>query len=542
LNRPTFLDHLGARYGVQAEGPITDFVSRRNGHLLFGDQIDLNGLIEHYGAPLEVAFCPLITKQIEQMQDWAATAREQSAYPAAFVYAYATKANFAEEVIRTALNAGAHHETSAAADVVIAHQLWQQGVLPADRFIFCNGSKDRPYLDAIIALRRAGAAVVPILDSVAELDQFLNARDLVWQFGVRARFAAELVDYSHVGGDRFGMTHQEIEQVIERLHGSAHEVILYHAMVGSQIEDAHAWEQRLHASVEAYCQLYAHAPALQLFNFGGGMPTSAYAIGFQFDYVGFLTRLMANTAAICATHGVPAPAIVGEFGRYTVASHSVFLMEVGAVKPGQNNAADWMLLNGSLMVSLPDILFVEGQEFVILPLNGWEREIVPAQLGGRYTCDTDDFYPRHGQDALLLPQAVLDEERYILAFFGVGAYQQMISGRGGAHHCLTPDMRRIIIEQDGDAMVVREVAPQSVATIMELLGYPSGEILEPAMPARPMVPVSRNSSAPADRRPIRESVLAARTPRRRQPTFTARVNISAQGTGYRNQGTGVAKR
>jgi arginine decarboxylase len=32
-------------------------------------------------------------------------------------------------------------------------------------------------------------------------------------------------------------------------------------------------------------------------------------------------------------------------------------------------------------------------------------------------------------------------------------------------------MRRIIIERDGDAFVVREIAPQSVRAIMQLLGY-----------------------------------------------------------------------
>jgi arginine decarboxylase len=274
-----------------------------------------------------------------------------------------------------------------------------------------------------------------------------------------------------------------------------------------------------------------------MFNFGGGMPTSAYAINFTFDYAGFLERLMRGTAAICATHGVAQPAIVGEFGRYTTASHSVFLLEVGSVKPGQGGAPDWMLLNGSLMVTLPDMLFVDGQQFVILPLDGWERRAVPAQLGGRYTCDTDDFYPRAGQPPLMLPHVDPDEQPAVLAFFGVGAYQQMISGRGGAHHCLTPEMRRIVIEQDGDALVVREIAPQSVDTIMSLLGYPAGELLEPARAPRPMS--QPQVPAGVERRPIRESVLSVRTPRRRQPTFTARVSMRGQGSTAKGQGSGV---
>jgi arginine decarboxylase len=116
----------------------------------------------------------------------------------------------------------------------------------------------------------------------------------------------------------------------------------------------------------------------------------------------------------------------------------------------------------------------------------------------------------------MLPEADLEAAPYVLAFFGVGAYQQMISGRGGAHHCLTPEMRRIVIEQDDDALVIREIAPQNLETIMNLLGYPQGEAIEPVPAPRPATPVS------IERRPIRESVLATRTPRRRQPTFPPR--------------------
>jgi arginine decarboxylase len=217
LSRQTFLGQFQDRFDMTADGAITDFLSRREGHLLLGDQIDLNALVARYGAPLEVAYCPLITKQIERMQGWAAEARKRSGYQAPFLYAYATKANFAEEVVRTALNSGAHHETSAAADVVIAHQLWRQGTLPDDRLIFCNGSKDRTYIAAIVALRRAGFAnLMPILDSIEELDQLLAGASGPWMFGVRARFAPEVIDPAHPGSERFGLTQAEITQIANR--------------------------------------------------------------------------------------------------------------------------------------------------------------------------------------------------------------------------------------------------------------------------------------------------------------------------------------
>jgi arginine decarboxylase len=78
LSRQTYSDYLQDRYGIAGDGPLTDFVSRREGHLLLADRVDLNALVARYGAPLEVAYCPLITTQIERMQGWAAEARART--------------------------------------------------------------------------------------------------------------------------------------------------------------------------------------------------------------------------------------------------------------------------------------------------------------------------------------------------------------------------------------------------------------------------------------------------------------------------------
>ncbi|HEY1015636.1 MAG TPA: arginine decarboxylase, partial [Herpetosiphonaceae bacterium] len=254
---------------------LTDFLSRRDERLLLGDTVDLGALVERYGAPLEVAYCPLITQQVHNMVGYAAEARARAGYAGEFLYAYATKANFSEEVVRTALGAGAHYETSAAADVVIAHHLWRQGVLASDRYIFCNGSKEDDYIDGILALRHAGySMVVPVVDDLDELATLLERARLPLLLGVRERHAAAVVDPAHPGGERFGLTHEEIDEAVEMIAGTRHQLIVYHAMVGSQIEDAAAWEARLARSVEAYARVARRVPSLRMFNFGGGMPTS----------------------------------------------------------------------------------------------------------------------------------------------------------------------------------------------------------------------------------------------------------------------------
>jgi len=515
LSRQTYLDYVQNRYGIASEGMLTDFLSRRDGRLLLADRIDLSAMVERYGAPLEIAYCPLITKQVTQMIDWAAGARAQVEYDGAFVYAYAAKANFAEEVVRTALAAGANYETSAVADVLIAHHLWRQGSLTDDRYLFCNGSKEDSYIDAIVALREAGyERIVPILDDLNELELLLERCQAPLLLGVRERHYADVVNPAHPGGERFGLTQEEIGEVARRLSGTPHRLVVYHAMVGSQIEDMDGWMARLERSAAGYGRLRRRVPTLRAFNFGGGMPTSAYALDFAFDYAAFLRRLMETVAAVCATHDVPHPDLIGEFGRYTAASHNVYVLEVGSVKHAQASSSSahggastepWYLINGSMMVSLPDTLIVEDQQFIVLPLDRWDAPAHGVRLGGRRTCDSDDMFPRPSQPALVLPDVrknELEAKPLYVTIFGVGAYQQMISGRGGAHHCLSPEMRWIIVEQDGDALVVREIAPQSLGMIMSLLGYNS-ERLDP---------VARPQPVPVDRGTLREPIRAPRRP------------------------------
>ena len=504
LNNQTYAGYLQDRYGFSGTGVLTDFLSRHHNRLLLSDTVDLGELVAQYGAPLEVSFCPQITRQVERMQFYAATAQQASAYAGGFMYAYATKANFSEEVVRTALNAGAHYETSAAADVVIAHHLWRQGVLSEDRYIFCNGSKERAYVDGILALRHAGyERVVAVLDDLQELDTFLAECRLPLLFGVRERHAPDVVDRAHGGGERFGLTPDEIAVVAARLADTHHQLVVYHAMVGSQLEDAAAWQARLERSVEAYAILAHQVPALTMFNFGGGMPTSGYELGFQFDYAGFLETLMCNVARICASHGLAHPTIVAECGRYTVANHNVYLIEVGTTKAA-GALEQWYLLNGSLMVSAPDTLIVD-QEFVVLPLDDWDAALEWVRLGGRRTCDSDDLYPRSHRPALPLPRF---RPGMVLAVFGVGAYQAMIGGRGGAHHCLNPEMRRIIIEQEGERLILREIPPQGLQSIMSALGY-NREVLEPVRaPAYRQEPVERLPVAARSLRPGRRRLPA----------------------------------
>jgi len=493
----SYIEHIQPQLGP--DGRLNDFLRLRDGRLIFADTLDLLEMVERYGAPIEISFCPLISRRIQAMHAYFADARARAGYRGDFVYAYATKANFAEEVVRTAISAGAHYETSSPFDVRIAHSLWQRGILPDDRYIFCNGSKERSYIDAMLQLRLAGFAnIVPILDDPAEFEA-LAACPAPLLLGVRERKdPGDLAEGTNYGYDRFGMLPDELERLAARVAQTPHRIILYHAMVGSQLEDRDFFIREVIESLDGYARLRAHAPALGYFNFGGGMPTGAYHLDFAFDYTRFAEQLQRAISDGCAARALPHPHLVGEFGRYSVADHGLHIFRVGRTKPGHPGRPPWYLLDGSIMVALPDILIVKGQQFITLPLNHLDAAAGPVVLGGRRTCDSDDYYPRDGEPALILPLVDQDKETMrqadkegvfapisvspglpaslssaplLIAFFGTGAYQAMLSGEGGAHHCLAPEAPKVIIEEQNGALVTRLHSEQTWADVLQELGY-----------------------------------------------------------------------
>jgi arginine decarboxylase len=89
-----------------------------------------------------------------------------------------------------------------------------------------------------------------------------------------------------------------------RVATTPHQIILYHAMVGSQLEDRAFWSKEVLESLDGYARLRERAPSLAYFDFGGGMPTGAYSLDFQFDYGVFAEQLQRDIGAWCDERGI----------------------------------------------------------------------------------------------------------------------------------------------------------------------------------------------------------------------------------------------
>ncbi|MCY3931134.1 MAG: arginine decarboxylase [Acidobacteria bacterium] len=424
-------------------------------------------------SPLEIAFLPNIRAQVAAMERCFHRAIDALGYPAPFHFAFASKANTAEEIVRSTLTAGAHHEMSSDVDVEIARRMMRTGLLPRDRLVLANGFKGSgsAYARNLLELRREHPRVVPILEDVSELGSFAG-RGVEFDFGIRFRRLRE-ADGAGDRDSRFGIDAAGVKRLaaeIERTPGAR--FVLLHAMFGSAGYGEDEFVAALEPGLDLFARLGRSHGHLRFFDFGGGVPGRT-TLDHKFDYDRFARLLLEKTLAVCARRSQRPPALIGEFGRYTVSEHAAHLFRVIAVKANEAGPP-WYLIDGSIMTSFPDT-WALGEHFICLPLNHLDRPFDRVRLGG-ITCDRDDVYPPRGSAVkLFLPEIAageLDETPLYVGFFSVGAYQEMLGGVRGSKHCVLPEATELLIDDDGDGRFMCDIVPgHTTEDVLDNLGY-----------------------------------------------------------------------
>lgn len=471
--------------GWEQENPVPDgqrfnsYLHTHNGRLhmegldlaqLFVDDGAVNAVGRQFPSPLEIIYLPLIRRQISYMCEVFDEVIASLTYEGRFHYAYASKANAAEEVVRTTLGAGANHEMSSTVDVDIARLMIQRGLLTPERMVICNGFKPAGshYASNIVSLKTHHDNVIPVLEDLDELSTFVEDAQQ-FDVGLRQKAYGAHADLQEMedANSRFGMDLQDIWKAAEYVDAAPNlSLKLYHAMVGSQIVDHEAFVSWLTPPMEIYARLRQRYPSLSIFNFGGGMPV-AMTLNFDFDYHAFVRLLLTTMQEICARYSVPVPDIMGEFGRFTTAEHGAHLFRVVNVKEN-SSTLPWYIIDGSIMSSFPDA-WALAEHFTVLPLTNLDRPFRRVQLGG-ITCDSDDVYPpKSSTSPLFLPA---DTDELYIGFFGIGAYQEMLGGVRGSKHCVLPEAVELIVDRDeGGELIFEKLPGQSTADVLSNLGY-----------------------------------------------------------------------
>jgi arginine decarboxylase len=244
-------------------------------------------------------------------------------------------------------------------------------------------------------------------------------------------------------------------------------VKLLHFFINSGISDTPYYWNELEKYVTLYCKFKKVNPDLSILDIGGGMPFKN-SLTFEFDYEYMVNEIVKRIKDICAEHQVMEPDIITEFGKYTVSDASGILYKVLGRKQ-QNDREKWLMLDGSFITNLPDV-WAMNQRYILLPINNWDSEYEKVNLGG-ITCDGQDYYNQEAHmNNVFMPKT---RKVQYLGFFHTGAYQEVLGGYGGVHHCLLPHPKHILIRKNRDETFNYEVfgEEQNSKQVMKLLGY-----------------------------------------------------------------------
>jgi arginine decarboxylase len=406
--------------------------------------------------------------QIQKAKSMFAAAFKKHKYTGKYNYCYCTKSSHFSFVVEEALKNDIHLETSYAYDIDIIKKLYEKKKINKDIFIICNGYKQKPYTQRIAGLINSGFKnVIPILDNKEEFNIYDDELDIPCSLGMR--IAAEEQPDSQFYTSRLGI---RMEDIIDFYNHKIDpnpnfKVKLLHFFINSGISDTPYYWNELEKYTILYCKFKKINPDLDTLDIGGGMPFKD-SLAFDFDYEYMVNEIVKRIKEICAEYDVIEPDIITEFGKYTVAEASGILYKVLGRKQ-QNDREKWLMLDGSFITNLPDV-WAMNQKYILTPINNWDSEYERVNLGG-ITCDGQDYYSQEAHmNNVFMPKT--RKVQYI-GFFHTGAYQEVLSGYGGIHHCLLPSPKHVIIRRNRDETFNFEVfgEEQNSKQVLKILGY-----------------------------------------------------------------------
>lgn len=428
--------------------------------------IDLMALIEEHGTPLKFTYLPKISQNIQKAKGWFETARKKIGYRGKYNYCYCTKSSHFHHVLKEALKNDIHIETSSAYDINIVENLIDEGLMKDNQYVICNGFKRDQYINNIARLINKGhKKILPVLDNYEELQLLLDETEKGFDIGIR--IASEEEPKFEFYTSRLGIGYKDIVPFYVNHIKDEKKVKLkmLHFFINTGIKDNSYYWNELTKCLQVYVKLKAVCPTLDSLNIGGGFPVKN-SPSFEFDYEYMIEEILTQIKTICDDWEVPVPNIFTEFGSFTVGESGAALYKILQQKK-QNDRESWDMIDSSFMTTLPDAWAI-NKRFVLFPINRWNDRYERVLLGG-LTCDSDDYYNSEQHvNAIYLPKFNANKPLYI-GFFNTGAYQDNISGFGGVHHCLMPQPKYLLIDENKEVTVFSE--QQTYEDVLDLLGY-----------------------------------------------------------------------
>ncbi len=500
---PPYRDQVTALW---ADTRIWDYLHYDDEGQLWINELRVIDAIRRYGAPLEIVDATLIERRCAEWMQLTRSVAHELCYPGRLDYLYAAKANMASEVTHAAYRSGWGAECSSAQDLRHLEWLAAHDLLPAQFRVVCNGFKLppecyawpeptagdrsgqqtgrsrvvlpadgkegwlRPYLytDRIIYLARHGWRIKPILDR-DELPYFAARSGPPMDVGLRLRCGpASTLEELDGLPTRFGMDRHEVASQAAEIDRLEHLTLAtLHTMVGSaEGMPVESYVKSLLLAARVWAELRVAHPTLRELNVGGGIPP----LGEPYPHRRLVKELLSGLLGVAAEFGVPPPDVTFELGSLVAAEAGFHVFKVVQRKPSSGGRPPWAIVDVGLMAAIPDMLIL-GRPFRFLAVNGAQRPAEPV-IFGDLTCDNDGRYPpkAFGPEAeVLLP---IGEPAQFVLIQGVGAYQEILAGVRGAHHCGLLEAMELILERRRDGLVHGRLLPrQTPADAATILGY-----------------------------------------------------------------------
>lgn len=427
--------------------------------------VDFCRLAREYGTPLKVRYLPAIRKNISSLKECFDRSIEKHKYPRAYLYANANKANYYADVVLEAIKYSDVVETSGYVDLLMSEAALSRLNL-TEKYIICNGIKTEEYMREIISAHNRGVKIIPIFDSLEEY-RFFEKCEISGRLacGIRVNLAnAYKTENDRAESDRFGFSRESLKEFVAEFDRNRFLPVMlhYHQRADSFFEDKALYNMKK-VFEEYFIPLRKQLSSLEIFNLGGGVP---YSAGEEIDYQKYSDNIVGALSELCRGHGVEPPYIMQENGRYTVADSTACIYKVISKKSFGDLL--WYTVDSSFISTLPNTWGLNS-DFHFLPVNLAGNEVRKVCLAGD-TCDCDDVYYHQAREKRVNMPEISEGEALYIAAFGVGAYQEIVSGAEGVYHCLVQAPGEVVVSADGGEILLKK-GRQSPEEIMTKLGF-----------------------------------------------------------------------
>ncbi len=435
-------------FGINKDNELT----ATEGHHVY----NLSDLAKKYSTPLQIIFPFIIEDQLKDLIGYFQAYMKIYGYKGKFFYHYPMKVNQNREFLLPILSEGGNLEVTSANELWLVKKLWESEKFNTKIRVLCNGPKTDQYLDLIEELRSKGMNIVPIIESLEEVERISKYKG---DIGVRVNLTIKTDTYWDKKFDLFGLSEKDVLD-LSRLKNL--KIMHYH--VGSQIKTQKSILEAMKYAFSIYTQLQKIHPSLDTLDIGGGF-------GIPYEKKKFYTaknvssKIIKMLKNLSDKAGIRHPNLAVEWGRYIVAPAQVTIYKVLSEKNIPTaNAKAWYVIDGSFMNDLKDTWAIH-QKWHVIPANNMDGALKTVWLAGS-TCDSDDKYT-DGGNYILMPKLHENHDQ-LVAIFDTGAYQDGLA----SHHCLLSAPMKIIA-QDGMIKVARK--RENGDSVGKLFGWTNGD-------------------------------------------------------------------